>query len=697
VTIERVHPLFDADLDTRIEFQPEAIYLDRTLTLHEVKGEIFSTVVTLPAGEELLTVRRADDTEPDWDVRDGQLHLRWSTREAQTFRLHSRVEPTGWPQLGTDGLTFVPGDAKIGGARQITGYVALKASEGLRLEAEPSETLERRDGRTTPVQGDYAWFRRDDFALKVKVSRRPLEVLAALTGYALPLEGVLDLHAEIAYDFLRSGARSVQVKVPAVLAANFHFEGPQIAERNLAGDTWTIVFQKELTGHYALQITAQAPIEKAAGESRFAIDVPVITPLGVQRASGVWAVEANTETEITFTTASMNKHDSLLAPALAGYRPRHRVIGVFAWLGENYSLRLAGERHEAAPLASSVVDELNLDSVIGAGGVERHEARLKFRTSGTQYLDVTLPDGAKILSLTVDETRTKPVGGTTGAVRLTLPAKRDASQVIAISIVYEMRQREWRSGGACELRAPRFPASIPILRTEWKLYLPDGFEYTGMESNLRVPPAVPEPALLERFFILREPYALLEAARKETAAAPDFYAAPGGLVTEPPADMVGRAQEPEIQLSQRRGVPHTFAELADMSAALPPATPMEKPKTAGLLPMKMDLPKSGKVIALQGLAAPEKVSFHYEDWWCRARRLWMWLVAGGLACFVFAKRAPWWRTAWAMLVLTAWPFVISESATPVCNALLCGWLFALVIHRLTARFTLASQPREVIA
>ena len=65
------------------------------------------------------------------------------------------------------------------------------------------------------------------------------------------------MHAQIDYTFLHSGARSVRIRVPKEIAANFHFEGPQIAERNLAGDTWTIVFQKELTGDYPLKVTAQ--------------------------------------------------------------------------------------------------------------------------------------------------------------------------------------------------------------------------------------------------------------------------------------------------------------------------------------------------------------------------------------------------------------------------------------------------------
>lgn len=115
------------------------------------------------------------------------------------------------------------------------------------------ETPERCDGRSTPVHGEYAWFRREAFDLTIidltfKIARRPSEVLAVLTGDALPLEGVLDLRVSMNYQFMGGGTRAVKLRVPKNIAQNFHFEGPQIAERSLADDVWTVTFQKELTG-----------------------------------------------------------------------------------------------------------------------------------------------------------------------------------------------------------------------------------------------------------------------------------------------------------------------------------------------------------------------------------------------------------------------------------------------------------------
>lgn len=123
----------------------------------------------------------------------------------------------------------------------------------------------------------------------------------------------------------------------------------------------------------------------------------------------------------------------------------------------------------------------------------------------------------------------------------------------------------------------------------------------------------------------------------------------------------------------------------------------EELRVSGLLPMKLELPKVGRVIELDGLAGAERVEFRYDDWWSRARRLWLWFVGGGLIALFGAGARPWWRTCWVVLVLTFFPYVVSLTAMPVCNALLAGWLVSVVIQRLAARLIFAPQQEEVRA
>ncbi len=500
VFVQRLRPRFHADLDALVEFKTDAVHLQRTITLHEQEGRVFTLVLTLPAGEEVLDLvpAGADQRQIDWRREGNRLILRWTRADQPgdappVIKLLTRSEPAGWaaaaaaaPSATQAPIAFDVPDLKIEGAERVTGYMPLRAESTFRLEVEASDTLERRDGRITPVRGEYAWFRRGDFTLRVKIARRPGELLASVTGYALPLAGVLDLRAQIAWDFRYAGVRSVQVRVPEAVASHFNFESPQIASRTLTADTWTITFQSELTGPQVLAVDAQIPISRPAeDQSHFTAEVPVIEPLGVQRVAGTWAIEANTDTEITVAAPGMNELDALLAPALAGYAPRHRVIGVYTWLGPKYSLSLAGTRHAPAAVLDAVIDLLELQSVAATTGAVRTEALFHLRTTGLQFLDVTLPPSARLLSLLVDQSPRKPVEGRPGEVRVELPSKQNPAATTLIRILYEdPATKPWRAAGRGKLHAPRLSARIPILKTTWNAYVPDGFHIADWEGDL---------------------------------------------------------------------------------------------------------------------------------------------------------------------------------------------------------------------
>ena len=516
VSIEKVTPRFSADLDTLYEFKREAIFVERTLALHGEEGEIFESNFVMPAGEELISVNNEDNTEPDWKADGAAVKIRFGegldSGGQRVFKIKSRMEPPKWPE--TDEVT--PGDLKIPGAEKINGYLALRADEMFRVETTGAEGLEKRDPRTTPVKGDFAWFRRESFQLHVKLSRRAPEVQAALLGYALPVDGALDVHGQLGFNILYSGVNKLRVKVPAQSAEQFYFDGAQIAERNRDGDTWTIVLQKEITGYYALKFHAVIPFDES--QANFHVDIPNVEPLDVKEQAGTWAVEANTSTEVTFDNAGMNELDPLHAPVLPDYQPRHHVIGVYGYLGTQHSLKLNGVKHEAAPILTAVADRLDLDTTVSTSGAERHQAVFYIRTVGDQFLDVTLPAGSNVWSLTVDGQPLKPVSEKPDVVRVQLPATLDRTRATAIQLVYETRRKEWRASGGYSLVAPQLDARIPVLQSHWRVWLPDGFTYTAFDSNLqKEATAAATPLLFTPFEWLKKNLVFRSYARQGAA------------------------------------------------------------------------------------------------------------------------------------------------------------------------------------
>ena len=189
---------------------------------------------------------------------------------------------------------------------------------------------------------------------------------------------------------------------------------------------------------------------------------------------------------------------------------------------------------------------------------------------------------------------------------------------------------------------------------------------------------------------------------------------PGAFVTYSPATrtLIVKNTEDQLDLIERvtEFTPSSGATLELPAGGVPGAKSSATPgpialslddavfgrKTAGLLPVTLDLPKNGRALVFAGLYAPERLVMRYEDWWSRAKQLWLWFVGGGLAFYVFAGRRPCWRTLWAVLVLSAVPLCVSAVWMPVCNALLGGWLAGLVLNRIAAWCVFRAR-KEVLA
>jgi hypothetical protein len=54
----------------------------------------------------------------------------------------------------------------------------------------------------------------------------------------------------------------------------------------------------------------------------------------------------------------------------------------------------------------------------------------------------------------------------------------------------------WKNRGQLGLAAPSIAAEIPVLRSSWHVWVPDGFSFSEIESNLPVPEAPTEELLV---------------------------------------------------------------------------------------------------------------------------------------------------------------------------------------------------------
>lgn len=753
VTLAGLGRKFNSQLDTLIRLERDAVFLDRTLTLVPTEGEIFETLVQLPEGEEVLDVTPVHEggdaagqgvdwlRDPD-DVR--VIRIGWtggvSVGESRAVRLTTRRDPEGWHVMGAAPIALDSQSVAITGAEAVSGYVVVRFDPSFRVETQAATGLEPRDGRTTPVEGALAWYRLRDYTLRLAVSRRPAEWDAAVTAYAVPLQGSLEMEGQFDVEILHAPMDRLKVRLPVAVAPQLRLDSPLLAEKQLDPGTgeWTLRLHEERQGTLRLRFHLSVPFagesdEAGEEDKTFQAALPAISLPGARRQTGHWVMEANTDTELTFDAKGLDPVDSLQVPVVEGYQPRHRVIAAYQGRGDAWSLGISGKRHPSASLVSTVIDELRLDTVASTDGPLRHQLFARVRTAGDQFLEIALPEGARLWTLTLDGSASKPVASPAGTLRIQLPVRdRNAGAVpFEVKAIYETRGKEWGGSGTRRVEPPRFAEGIPVLRAHWGLHLPEGFDYQKFRSNLRQEFEIEDRTLLGAAgFRIRDVFERggdylvgLEASHDSF----DGYAVAGAVapaepMSSPTPALVAMESESrkELELSVE-DKPVTTDGLSELAAApgqaregmtvtradngfdfrqnqgvpgmpAPPETPVQvkkpaeladdsvdrdSPAVSGLVPLDFHLPSSGGRYEFSGLHAPGEVAFRYVDWERQVRLAWLWMLFGAGAFLVIGVRwlgRPLFVGALGVAVLALGPLAAGGFLLNWCNATLLGWI-----------------------
>lgn len=499
VTLSKIQSRFNAQLDTRISLEREAVNLTRTLTILPLEGTLFIVATTLSPDEEIVSVESNGDTSGegfDWTADDAnRILLTWDVGRTQatpaTIIIQTRLDPEGWFALGNDPLNLSFTATEIEKVEASSGYLAVAFDESFQVETISTTGLEPRDARTTPVTGTLAWFRLNEYDLEIEARRRAPELEASIVSYALPLANTIELEGQIDLDIRYSGIEELQVIFPEAVAPLVRFDSPLIAEQTLGDDqiTWTLRFHQERKGAARIRFSLVIPFEGLAvtdetKDRTFEVELPSIEIPAAKRIRGDWIVEANTDTELDFEADGLDRVDSLQVPVVQGYQPGHRIIAAFRYRGNEWELKVNGTRHPHSEVVTSVIDSLQLDTVVSVDGADRHQAKLSMRSTGEQFLELQLPPEAVVWTLLVDDETVKPVRAAEDTLRVQLPAHENANQQINIHLIYQTPGKEWRGSGRETLTPIRVADRIPVMRTQWFLHLPEGYDYQKFKTNL---------------------------------------------------------------------------------------------------------------------------------------------------------------------------------------------------------------------
>jgi hypothetical protein len=127
--------------------------------------------------------------------------------------------------------------------------------------------------------------------------------------------------------------------------------------------------------------------------------------------------------------------------------------------------------------------------------------------------------------------------------------------------------------------------------------------------------------------------------------------------------------------------------------------PIVAKSKSGVLPVKLELPATGRVFEFRGHEKPESLTLRYFSWERQMTKACFWLLAGLVGFYCCGRKRPCWRTFLVALVLTCVPLALLPTWLPMANALLTGWFIGLGVWllRCLARWVERTGNREQAA
>jgi len=483
--LRKADPRVVVDADAHVSVTRDDVLINRTLMV-QTDRPVTELRLTLPAGEEFLSTVSNKGPAIEWK-RIGQIiEYRWASpltgMQPSSLQLSTRKRlNTAAP---SNSITLE--SLAIADAKKQAGYIALDFDPTRRVAVKSASGLEERDARTTPVTGKMAWFGLRTYQLAFDVQRREPIYDASITAYALPRAKTVEIEGQVTLDVTDAPLRQFKVTFDKVSAPLVRFTSPLISEQQLdaATGTWSLTLRKESMGRVPLRFRVSLPSAPAAGTETITATLPTIQLTSARRQHGVWVIEANTDTELTFDPKAMQPLDVLRAPAIEDYQPRHRLIAAFDYATPEATLTLHAARHGHSELAALIVHQLRLTTVLSHDGSARHDALYEVHHSGEQFLNVQLPPAAQLLSALAAAQPVKPVRGPDGTISVPLPPDSANQSSVAIRLLYETSYGAWTSGGQRQLLPPTIPNTVPVLATDWQVFVPHGYGFKKVDTEL---------------------------------------------------------------------------------------------------------------------------------------------------------------------------------------------------------------------
>ncbi|MBN2021524.1 MAG: hypothetical protein JW809_01905 [Pirellulales bacterium] len=459
-------------------------------------------------------------------------------------RFDASRTPPGWLDEWKSQKIEFPAFSIAGDVRQ-SGAIAVAVTDDLDVRPETLVGLVPLDdaqkaplglgGTAAPLA-----YRFDDlpFEAALTVRRNDPRITARTFSFLRVEPGALVGHCEVVYRVEQARTRSLELILPVDTPPDVALRGADGVEveysaREVEGQRhWTVKLADARRGDVRLLVDF---LKRLDDETSQELDAPVVRAGGVAYQSGLVAIEGSAELDVQVTAKARRVDVGELVDAR--YQPGRRLLGVYGFVGEPETVKLAVFHRPAYPLDPAVVQHARLLTRLSAQGTAQTEARFDLATKAL-FLELKLPPEASLWSVWVDDRPVKPQREGQ-SVLVSLPAAPD-KPIRRLQFFYETPAAAVGILGRVGVDAPTLrlaadakseAVDVPLVDLQWDLYLPGRYDVVRSRGSVVTNDIErPTPALLNVAGALwylaggvRTPLAWLPHGEAKTKSAMPMY------------------------------------------------------------------------------------------------------------------------------------------------------------------------------
>lgn len=488
VAVTAVRPEIRSVENASFTVSDERLVYNGEIRISVAKAGVFSLDLSIPEGYDIDTFVSPEMSHWDEALTKGrvvQVHFRnkllgeTALKIALSRPVGELPEEIAVPRIG------VVESLKHGGQVSITSSRNVRLS--VKSRAGVSELNVTELGIRTTGALAFNLLRPDwELALKTEVVKPRVNV--EFLHVAEVSDGIVRHTHYLRYRFHNAGQKVLEVQAPKG-ALGLEISGAEIAhlkESEPGSGLWRIeLARRQYDEPYLLKLRFETQYDRSKGE----VVVSPSTALDVEMQRG--NVVAYSTDRVELAEASV---DPVLQPGDARGMPRTFGAGdlsgaAFCYRCPElpYRLTFRATRHAAVSLLEATVLQTDLDTVLSETGETITHTHLRMQVGSKRHLEVRLPVGARVWSLSVNQrsevpSRRRTDTGETLLIPLAQAAAGDLP--VEVDLIHVVRPGSGAAFADQLLRGPEF--DLPLQQVHWRLFLPERYRYTDFESTLNV-------------------------------------------------------------------------------------------------------------------------------------------------------------------------------------------------------------------